>query len=89
MLQGLQFCVLTKIERIVGTVQAKGHEGFPGGLVADSPPANAGLIPDLGRSYMPQQLNPRAVAVEPVLESWGTAATEACSLEPVLHSNGQ
>ena len=54
MLQGLQFCILTKTEHIVGTVQAKGHEGFPGGSVVESPPANAGLIPDLGRSYMPQ-----------------------------------
>ena len=33
------------------------NKGFPGSSVVKSPPANArdtGLIPDLGRSHMPQ-----------------------------------
>ena len=38
-------------------VKNKIFRDFPGGTVAKNPPANAedtGLIPSLGRSYMPQ-----------------------------------
>ena len=37
--------------------QEKGKEGFPGCLVVKNPPAkagNTGLIPVLGRSYVPR-----------------------------------
>ena len=47
MLRGLQFCVLAKTVHTVGTVQARGPEGSAGGSAVESPPAHAGVIPDL------------------------------------------
>ena len=50
----------TKAEYLETTdhhVTHKNPQGFPGGSMVKNPPANAGdtdLIPDLGRSHMPQ-----------------------------------
>ena len=66
----------------------KDPEGFPGGLVVKSPPANAGdtgLIPDPGRSHMPQH----SEACAPQLLSWCCRAhvlqlLKPTCLEPML-----
>ena len=56
-----------------GTSESQKHhaEGFPGGAVVESLPANAGdtgSSPGLGRSHMPlEQLSPCATTTEPVL----------------------
>ena len=54
--------------------------GFPGGSVVKNPPSNSGhvsSIPDLGRPHVPpEQINPRATTIEPVLQSPGITTTE-------------
>ena len=55
-------------------------QGFPGGSVVKKPPsqeADAGSIPDLGRSHMPQLLSLSSRAREAHLLSPGAAANEA------------
>ena len=61
----------------------KKGEGFPGGTVVKSPPANAG---DTGSSHGPgsyatEQLSPCATAAEPAL--WNPRAT---TTEPTCHN---
>ena len=58
----------------------KETEGSPGGSVVKNPPINAGdmgLIPDLERSYMAQELRENPAAWEPQLWSPRAASTEA------------
>ena len=46
----------------------KNNEGFPGSSVAKHSPANAGLIPGLGKiPHAAEQLHPCATTAEPVL----------------------
>ena len=55
--------------------------GFPGGSVVKNPPANAGdvgLVSGPGRSRVPQSDGALCITtIEPVLQSLGTATSEA------------
>ena len=54
-------------------------QGFPGGSVVKNPLVNVGdrgLIPDLGRSHMTEQLSPCTTTFEPELQSPGATTTE-------------